>query len=75
MKDNDPMGDQMNDPVSYADPLAIVVSSRVPAAMADAIERLARENCRSTAGEIRLALKRHLATADAQTSFQPLQAA
>lgn len=59
----------MNDSsISYADPLATVVSSRVPTAMAEAIEQLARENCRSTAGEIRLALRRHLASQQLQAA-------
>lgn len=38
-----------------------VIGSHVPQAMAVEVARVAEANCRSVSGEIRLALKKHLA--------------
>ena len=50
------MNDQMN-AGSY-----VTISSHVPAILADGLSELARANERSLSGEVRLAIKRHLAS-------------
>jgi hypothetical protein len=51
----------MTDAASYATPLAVTVGSHVPAAVAVELAELAKSNERSVSGELRVAIRRHLA--------------
>ena len=53
----------MNDSASYADPMSVTVGSHVPAHVATQLAQLAKTNERSVSGELRVAIKRHLAEA------------
>lgn len=50
----------MNDQTVHAGPY-VTIGSHVPALLAEQLSELARANERSISGEVRLAIKRHLA--------------
>jgi hypothetical protein len=53
----------MSEHAAYSGAMSVTVGSHVPASVASRIAQLARENERSISGEIRVALKRHIAEA------------
>ena len=53
----------MSETASYADPMSVTVGSHVPARVAEQLAQLAKTNERSVSGELRVAIRRHLADA------------